>query len=174
MMTGLLTIEAELRDNMGRIIGDRYGVLTTGLSAESIKTAGNIYNYMETLKGALKFRLTVSNVGAAITYIPAPPPAAGVLNVPRSLVTGDSSALGNRIIDALINALAPAYPLSEQPQAGVGGQRPPGRLLPADVLGGHSRVSDLAANPQLTLPLTSAITGATFSSAAWRQGGNQT
>ena len=105
MMTGLLTIEAELRDNMGRIIGDRYGVLTTGLSAESIKTAGNIYNYMETLKGALKFRLTVSNVGAAITYIPAPPPAAGVLNVPRSLVTGDSSALGNRIIDALINAL---------------------------------------------------------------------
>jgi hypothetical protein len=68
-------------------------------------TRRNIYNYMETLKGALKFRLTLSNAGAAITYIPAPPPAAGVLNVPRSLVTGDSSALGNRIIDALINAL---------------------------------------------------------------------
>ena len=31
-----------------------------------------------------------------------------------------------------------------------------------------------SATPPLTLPLTSAITGATFSSAAWRQGGNHT
>lgn len=100
----LLAIEADLRDNKGRIIGERYGVLTVGLSDDSKRTAGNIRSYMTTLKDALcTIKLALPDAGAAITYTPGTP--LGVLEVPRTLVTGTSYALGEQIVSALVAAL---------------------------------------------------------------------
>jgi hypothetical protein len=98
----LLSIETDLRNSKGRIIGDRHGNLTVGLSKDSLRTAKNINGYMLSLKGTFdSLALDLRDAGAAISY----DPAANTLAVPRALVTGDSYTLGELIIDALVNAL---------------------------------------------------------------------
>jgi hypothetical protein len=98
----LLRIEAGLRDTMDRIIGDRDGFPTIGLNDASKQTAGNISRHMGALKkavGTLKPNLT--DDGQAITYTP----GTDTLDVPRTLATGTSHALGELIVDALLLAL---------------------------------------------------------------------
>jgi hypothetical protein len=95
----LLELEGRLQ-GLDHLIGDRWGV-TYGLSGDYHRTAANMTAYMAALKGALrKVEPVLVTAGNTITY----DPATNVLSVPYALAGTQAVALGDLIVDTLVQA----------------------------------------------------------------------